>query len=201
MRRALLAAAVLLLMAGCGKADGAEENRIVISKEGEVSATYVSPFEDERYDIEELKAQTEASVEAYNTSAGEEKIRVTACRESEGRAVLSISCSSLEDYAAFNGTTLAKGTMREMTSAGTLLGTDFLISADGTLRTTAAEAVEGHPDLNVLTIDEETTVTVPGVIVYYIGDVDVIAQDAARSGDPADEDGVLDAPCYIFYEE
>ena len=81
----LLLLAAALLLAGCGGNESTEDvTSLDFRKNGEVVHTIVEDFSASYYSLEELQSEVQAQVDAYNKSAGKERITVDSAEVADG---------------------------------------------------------------------------------------------------------------------
>ncbi len=154
---ALLLAAVLAGCASKGMAN-ATENTIVFDKGGTITDISVLDFSDGSYDMADLEGYINTSVEAYNQTAGGEKIKVNSVDTTGTPVKSSLTYATMEDYNAFNG---AEDSVEP---AATLSEGTYTAAVDGSSVATKDVPTEG---LITLRLKEARVVKLPGQLMYY----------------------------------
>lgn len=204
MKRFLFAAACILLLTGCGeKEDPLTVNTLTLEAEGKLTAVSVADFDSEVLDLDEFKEQAAAEIGDYNERAGEERITLAACSGKEGHVTVEISYLSAQDYQNFNSILCATGMLDDLTGDEGLETNTYFYDESGTLRTTLGEIIasEGSETWKYLVVGEPLLVTVPGRILFTSGGATSEGRGSVQTGADMTDRILLDAPCYIIYEE
>ena len=115
----LLLLAAALLLAGCGGNESTEDvTSLDFRKNGEVVHTIVEDFSASYYSLEELQSEVQAQVDAYNKSAGKERITVDSAEVADGVITMVMTFQGAEDYSSFYRQALFCGTVRDAFNAG-----------------------------------------------------------------------------------
>lgn len=204
MKRFLFAAACILLLTGCGKKEApVEVNSLELGEEGALTAWSVADFDADYLDLEEFKEQAAEEIGAYNEEAGEERIALISCTEKEGRVTAAISYMSAEDYQAFNSVVCEIGSLKDLAVSGEVSSSDYFYDSSGELRTTLGELAsrEGTENWKYLAVGEPLRITLPGKVLFLNGDAEAEGSKIVQTGADMTDRVLLDAPCYIIYEE
>ncbi len=204
MKRFLFAAACILLLTGCGeKETPVTVNSLELLPEGSLTALSVADFDSEDLDIGEFKEQAAAEIGEYNERAGEERITLGECTEREGHVTVKISYLSAQDYQNFNSVICGTGLLDDLTAEAGLEKNTYFYDDTGTLRTTLGEIIarEGTESWKYLVVGEPLLVTVPGKVLFTSGGADSAGSGSVQTGAYITDRILLDAPCYIIYEE
>ena len=123
-----------LLLAGCGgdeRLKGADMSTMIIEKD-RITALTVSPFDTSIYSESELRRMADEETRAYNRENGAKSVKFEKLSVRDGKAYLTMSYRSAEDYAAFNNLTFENGPLSE----SGLPDETRVLSTDGKLLTT-----------------------------------------------------------------
>ena len=162
-----LALAAVLLLSGCGGIEKMTETTVTVDDKGTVEELLLEDFSDETYNEEELTAQINELVEAYNKEAGSEAVY-----------------QSVADYRGFNQVDFFAGSVKEAQKEGYAFASDFT-DAKGKDASTA-KIPDGCENQQVIIIREPMQVLVPGTILYVSKNMEVVNESRARLS--ADED-------------
>jgi hypothetical protein len=186
MKRAkglILAAVTMSLLTGCG-GFSPDETAVSVGKDGTITAAVIDTLDQSYYDADELKADVESSVSAYNTTAGEDSITVDKFEISEeGDVSLFMDYASYEDYASFNNVDFYAGDITDGYNNG---GYRFQITfhqvekgqvQDGEISRQDIFAGANH---SLVVFSEDMEVEVPGNILYVSSNVEVTGKKTAR---------------------
>lgn len=88
-----LALAAVLLLSGCGGIEKMTETTVTVDDKGTVEELLLEDFSDETYNEEELTAQINELVEAYNKEAGSEAVSVKSMQVKDKQAKYSWNIS------------------------------------------------------------------------------------------------------------
>ncbi|MCC8168471.1 MAG: hypothetical protein LIO37_03930 [Clostridiales bacterium] len=199
MRNRRIAFACILLvgitiLSGCGSSYGADSSTVFILKSGKVVSVDVEDFEEDTYNITDLQAYVEAELENYTSVNGGSSVKLSDLTVDNDVAALTIEYASIDDYEAFNGIFLYSGTVIQALRDGYTFDVSFKRASDG--REVSVSEVLDSEKLNLVIIQANTTVTVPGEIVYYSYDGEAvltsedtlaIGQGLSDSSDTEDE--------------
>lgn len=97
-----LALAAVLLLSGCGGIEKMTETTVTVDDKGTVEELLLEDFSDETYNEEELTAQINELVEAYNKEAGSEAVSVKSIQVKDEQAKVQLEYQFVADYRGFN---------------------------------------------------------------------------------------------------
>lgn len=170
-----LALAAVLLLSGCGGIEKMTETTVTVDDKGTVEELLLEDFSDETYNEEELTAQINELVEAYNKEAGSEAVSVKSMQVKDEQAKVQLEYQSVADYRGFNQVDFFAGSVKEAQKEGYAFASDFT-DAKGKDASTA-KIPDGCENQQVL---------VPGTILYVSKNMEVVNESQARLS--ADED-------------
>ncbi|MBQ6441528.1 MAG: hypothetical protein IJJ13_02910 [Lachnospiraceae bacterium] len=201
-RLTLLAAAGMLLLAGCGSYD-ADENTLFIKRNGEIYETNVQTYEGDQYSADELQAFIDEEIGAYD---GEGSVKVEKFEMEGPTATLTTKYSDGKTYADFNKRAFFNGKVVLAQADGFNFNAPFFernekASGDTEAGGTAVprDQVIDNPNLSVVILSENTIVSVPGKILYYSEHVTPQDKHTAKV-EGYGADGVAAGPAYIIYQ-
>ncbi|MGB4658322.1 MAG: hypothetical protein WBI07_03965, partial [Mobilitalea sp.] len=169
MKKFILCTMMLLLVlgtTGCKKekiditAENVTVNTLLARPNGELKTATVEDFDKSYYDVKELKKYIEDQIDSYNDVTGGKKITVESVQKNNGKAVMILSYSGMDQYAAFNKVTCAYFTGGEQEIPYSLPTT--LLSAKG--KNTDTNKVIANESLKILMITEPYNVVVEGTV-------------------------------------
>lgn len=197
MKKGSALAAVLCvgcILTGCS-GFSPEVTGVSIDKKGGITSVVRENFAEDYYSEEELKAQVDSAVEAYNTAAGDKFVKKRGLKIKDGVAELSMTYASYKDYADFNNIGFYVGDINGAIQAGYAFDGSFLRVTDG-------KVDEGDPvwgssimsgtNYQTVVIKEPLLVEVPGTIRYVSENVKVKEKSVAVAEEAA--------TAYILYE-
>ena len=156
--------ALITALCGCGYKD-VWENRIDVRRNGQVRAVYADSFSDEVYNFTYFKEEVLDAVDSYNETAEEDRIKVKEISLNENTARVILYYKSAEDAAAFNRMTFYNGPLAD--AGESVASADIKLSSpDGAEHTTLGEVSSGDSSIFALVLTENTSVKVPGTVLY-----------------------------------
>ena len=184
-RRIALACVLLagtMILSGCGSSYEASDSTVFILKNGKVVSVDVEDFAEDTYSLSDLQAYVESALETYTSVNGSKSVTLTDLSVEEDVASLTLTYASVEDYAAFNDTELYTGTVIQALRDGYTFDVSFKKASDGE-EVSVSEVLDSEK-LNLVIIKANTTVTVPGEIVYYSfdGEAALVSEDTLAIG-------------------
>ncbi len=173
MKKLFLCTIMLLLIlgtAGCRKedafitADSVTTNTILAKSNGVLQVATVEEFNKTYYNLNELKDFVSKEIKAYNKQAGEEEISIEDVKLNNGKAVLLLTYSGMDQYASFNDVTAAyfNGGVTEVPLD---LPATLVSTKNGTLAST--QEIIGNDKLKILVMNEPYEIIVDGTIKYH----------------------------------
>ncbi len=177
MKKMLLLVAVMAMTFLCGCAEQKPEEigatTVYVRNDGSIVATFVEDFSQSYYDTEELKADSEASVLAYNTSAGEDKVEMTFFEVEGNIAKMQMEFADAESYTDYIGETVFHGTVAEALEEGYDLKFSLTNAQD-------ANDVIGEHELlsmqssNIIIVEDAVRVRSESAMIYMSSDAKFI---------------------------
>ncbi len=145
--------------------DRAEVNTLTLNEDG--SIVYEEILEIEGTSKKELKSYVEEQIASYNEAAGEEKITLERFASGKTGYYVRMTYSDSAAYADFTGYWLTTGSVQSTINAGITFPEAMVAVEDGEKTdSVTSEDVQKETSLKLLTIQENTTVIVPGTIEY-----------------------------------
>lgn len=119
-RMFLAAAALCVLLSGCGAADDVDATTVVIKKDGTVEENIVTDFDKDYYSIDGLEQMLNEKIQAYNQTAGTDTVKLDSVEEKEGETKVKakIIYSGGEDYSRIHNQVFFSGTVSGAYEAG-----------------------------------------------------------------------------------
>lgn len=191
---------VVLTMAGCSKAEMAEQaDGIVIGKDGKITGTLVNVLDQSYYDSEELKNMIETEIADTNAKQGADAVTLESYNcDNSGKVKVKLVYADNDAYQAFNNTTFFSGTSVTANELYGLKG-NFLNVQDGKVTTEDAVVTE---DSKVVVVSENVNVTVPGKIIAVTDNVEITGKKTASVNvekEDESEDESEEELAYIVY--
>lgn len=183
-QKLVLALTALLLLSGCGGIEKMTETTVTVNDKGTVEELLLEDFSDETYKEEELTAQINGLVEAYNKETGKEAVSVKNLQVKDKKAKVQMEYQTVADYRGFNQVDFFAGSVQEAQKEGYTFASDFT-DAKGK-DASKAGIPDGCEKKQVIIIREPMQVLVPGTILYVSKNMEVVNESQARL--PADDD-------------
>ncbi len=187
MKKSILLAIILLLVlgtAGCSKekkmikAEDVSESTILVKSDGKIQAATVEDFDKDYYKLSELQDYIENEVSAYNTKAGGEKVIIDEILLRDGKAIMVLSYTGMDQYVSFNEVTAAyfNGGIKDITLD---LPTTLISRKNEALAST--EEIIQNDKYRILVLNEPYHIIVDGEIKYYSENTEVIDKNEVKS--------------------
>ena len=180
-----------LYLTGCTKER--DESCLTIKKSGAVTHRIVENFEEENYDLEELRAMTDEEIDAfYDQSEGKGEVELTQLKESDGKLTMVMDYDSVEAYNEFNETTLFSGTIEEALKQQdkNYFSEENLIQAKDSAQVKTEDVIK-DTSLSTVIFGEHMLYELDKKILYYSENVELISEKCARLKDSEQGPGYL----------
>lgn len=122
IRRVFLAAAAALslLLSGCGAVNDVDTTTVVIKKDGTVEENIITDFDKDYYSVDGLEQMLSEQIQTYNRTAGTDTVKLDSVEEKEGenRVKAKIIYSGGEDYSRIHNQVFFIGTVSDAYNAG-----------------------------------------------------------------------------------
>lgn len=161
----------LILLVGCKKADivikveDVHTNTILMNDDGTVQAATVEEFNKDYYNLTELNTFITEQINSYNSTNGEDAIKISTLELNGDNAILILDYTSIQHYAAFNEVEAYYSTIANIKNDQIALPDVFVSAADGAY--TSDEVALKNDNYQILILNENTDVLVDGSIKYY----------------------------------
>ena len=173
MKKLFLCIILLLFLSG---AAGCRKEEVFISTEnltadtllaksnGVLQVATMEDFDKTYYNLNELEGFITKEIDAYNQKAGDKKITVDEVRLHSSRAIMLLTYSGMDQYAAFNDVTAAyfNGGISEVPLN---LPATLVTAKNGSLAST--QEILQDDKLKILVMNEPYDIMVDGTIKYY----------------------------------
>lgn len=187
MKKSILLAVILLLVlgtAGCSKekktikAEDVSESTILVKSDGRIQAATVEEFDKDYYKLNELQDYIENEVSTYNKKAGGEKVIIDEIQLRDGKAIMVLSYTGMDQYVSFNEVTAAyfNGGIKDITLD---LPTTLISRKNEALAST--EEIIQNNKYRILVLNEPYHIIVDGEIKYYSENTEVIDKNEVKS--------------------
>lgn len=181
-KRLLLIAVVTAgLATGCSKFK-LDETGILVEKNGRIKSVIKESLDKSYYDETELKSMIDDTVNSYNTKMGTEQVEIEKYQVKDREATLEILYDSFDDYQEMNRVKFYQGDLSGV--QGTiyeLQGTFFQVSKGKVQDTVDASTVMATSNYNVVVLEEDILVQVPGNIVFISSNMELLGENKARA--------------------
>ena len=190
-----LAAAGIFLLGGCGVL-GREEyvpreaDAVSIQEDGTVTERVSEELDESYYDETELEGMIASEVSEYNRENGEDSVAVTKMEIQDGKADLTLTFASGEDFASFNNVEFYYGSIINAQLAGYLFDTEFKQVRDGVVVGGTVSGSKALRDMSaqVLIVEAPMEVEVPGTILYTSVNSEVLSERVVNATGESEED-------------
>ena len=172
-----------LCLDGCTKEQ--KESCLTIKKSGAVTHRIVEDFEEENYELEELRSMTEEEIDAfYDQSDGKGEVELTQLKESGGKLTMVMDYDSVEAYNDFNETTLFFGTIEEALKLKdkNYFSEENLIRVKDSSEVKTADVIK-DTSLSTVVFEEDVLYELDKKILYHSENVELISGKCARLKD------------------
>jgi hypothetical protein len=180
----ILMFAIILGTAGCRQeekfitADEVTVNTILAKSNGMLQVATVEDFSKEYYELNELKNFIAEEVGAYNKKAGGDKVIIDDVKSSNGKAIMLLTYTGMDQYAAFNEVSAAYFS-GGVENVGLNLPETLVNAKDGTLSSTS-EILKDAKN-RILVMYEPYDIIVEGKIKYYSDNAKMLSNDTIQS--------------------
>ena len=189
--------AACFVLGGCGYKD-VWENRIDVRRNGQVRAVYADSFSDETYNFTYFEEEVLDAVEAYNESAGENRITVKDVTLNEETARVILYYKDAEDAALFNKQVFFSGPAADAAAEAADGEDTKLVSPDGSEKTTLGAVPKDNSRIRAIVLAEDTSLSVPGNVLY-ISENCTVTEDGRIAINAHEEEDTLPKPAVIIY--
>ncbi len=168
-------------MAGCSKFSP-EETAVSVGKDGKITAAVIEQLDQDYYKEDELKASIDQAVADFAEENGEDLVKVKKYETEDRKVTLFMNYANADAYAKFNNVVFFTGDMVEAGGAGYDFNTGFQKVEKGEVtnnQVTSDEVLNSY-NYNVVILQEEMGVEVPGDIVYVSSNVEVTGKKSAK---------------------
>lgn len=173
MKKLVLCTIMLLLVlgtAGCSKeeifitTDEITSDTLLAKANGQLQVATVEDFDKSYYNLSELEDFVKKEIDRYNQSAGETKVTMDDVQLSNGKAVMLLSYTGMDQYCTFNDAAAAyfNGGIAENPLE---LPTTLINTKNESLAST--EEVLQNEKYKVLVMNEPYDIIVDGKVKYY----------------------------------
>ncbi len=186
MKKLVLSAVLVFLLlgaVGCSRADLKIDSKditvdtILAKKNGELRVATVEEFNKSYYDLSELQNFVKQQVDLYNKKIGEEKVTVDAIEQKEGKAIMLLTYSGMDQYASFNEVSAAyfNGGIGEVALD---LPTTLIDAKNNSLAST--KEIIQNEKYRVLVMFEPYDIVVQGKVKYYSENSELLDDNKVR---------------------
>lgn len=176
-------------------------SNLALTEDGKVVCQEVSDFSEDNYTKSALKSYMKQEIKTYTDANGTDRIHLDKVKTDKETAYAKVTYASAEDYAAFTGTTLYAGTVKDAAEQGYDFADAFVSVKDGEKGESAEPLdITSQKKLKIVIIKQNIQVTVDGEILY-VSDACTTMEDA-DTVTIAQPDGNEDAAqlTYIIYK-
>ncbi|MCR4695321.1 MAG: hypothetical protein K5773_08390 [Pseudobutyrivibrio sp.] len=182
--------------------EAAEVTTITLAEDGKVTLEEITDFDTEEYDKSALKEDSKELVESFNETYGKDAITIDKLKVGDGKAYMKTSYQDCDTYTAFTSYGLYADTVENAAQAGYDFNEIFTAVVDGQKGAVVDYDSPGDfAGMNVLCIEENVQVKVPGIISYVSGASTEIVDDSTVSISPVDGNTDAAELVYIVYTD
>ncbi|MCR5832255.1 MAG: hypothetical protein K6G67_08980 [Lachnospiraceae bacterium] len=171
---------ILVFLCGC-KNDEYDfaETTITVEKRGKVKESIVENFDKDYYNLEELKTEFTASVDAYNESIGGDEIKLRNIElKKDSKIYVDLEFTGPSDYESFVGEKLFVGTVSDAYDNGYTM--DVVLKGVEKGDKIDKLKIMSMADRNIIIMSEHARIRTFKDIAYVSANVDVIDSNEAR---------------------
>lgn len=184
MKRAKMLAigmAAAVLLSGCSKFSP-KETAVSIGKDGKITAAVIEKLDQDYYKEDELKSSIDKAVSDFVSSNGADSVSIEKYEAKDRNVSLFMEYADGDAYAQFNNVTFYAGDMVGAGGAGFDFDTTFQSVEKGevTDKQVSNDEVLNSYNYNVVILEEQMSVEVPGNIVYVSANVEVTGKKSAK---------------------
>lgn len=180
-----------IYLTGCTKEQ--DESSLTIKKSGAVTHRIVENFEEENYDLEELRAMTEEEMDFfYDQSEGKGEVELTQLKESGGKLTMVMDYDSVEAYNEFNETALFSGTIEEALKQQdkNYFSEENLVQAKDSAQVKTEDVIK-DTSLSAVIFEDNILYELDKKILYHSENVELVSGKCARLKDSETGPGYL----------
>ena len=175
----ILIAALIPALAGCAQGEeNYDETTLTVSKNGRVDQYIIESFDRDYYNIDELKAEYEKAVTAYNESIGGDEIKLKKIELKNSKVYVDIAFTGPSDYESFVGENLFVGTVNDAYDNGYTMDVTLKGVKEGDK--IGKVRIMGMSDKDIIILSEHVRIRTFKDIAYVSANVDVLSDNEAR---------------------
>ncbi len=186
----VLALVLCLSLTACGGKVSADEDTLFVDRKGNITVVYVSSFDKDYYDKDELLAFVNDTVSEYVSENGAGSVTVDGATVEDGMARVTLKYAVPEDYAKFNEVELFSGKVLDALTEGYDIPSDIVKVNDK-----AKDATDAS--YKALIIGQQIDVKVKGTVMYASSNVTMVGDTAKVEYDEYANNPEL---AYIIYK-
>lgn len=188
----ILALSLACILQGCSYSGNADRETLELKKNGSVVETVRESFDQEYYNIEDLKAYIAAAIAEYNEDFSEARIVLGKCSKPNALAEAELTYKSIEDYKSFNNVEIFSGNISDLENTNYHVKIDLKDMQGAAV--SLSHLIAAGKDYKAAVITQPCELKVSGRIVYYSEGVKVLSGKTA-------EINIDDEACaYIIYQ-
>jgi hypothetical protein len=187
MKKLVLCTIMLLLVlgtAGCSKeeifitTDEITSDTLLAKANGQLQVATVEDFDKSYYQLSELEEFVKNEIDLYNQSAGDAKVTMDDVQLRNGKAVMLLSYTGMDQYCAFNNAAAAYFN-GGITDNPLKLPTTLINTKNESLAST--EEVLQNEKYKVLVLNEPYNIIVDGKVKYYSENAKLVEDNIIQS--------------------
>ncbi len=186
----VLAFVLCLSLTACGGRVSADEDTLFVDKKGNITVVYVSAFDKEYYDKDELLSFVNETVSEYVSENGAGSVTVDGAEVEDGMARVTLKYAVPNDYAKFNEVELFSGKVLDALTEGYDIPSDIV-----KVNAKAKDATDAS--YKALIIGQQIDVKVKGTVMYASSNVTMVGDTAKVEYDEYANNPEL---AYIIYK-
>lgn len=164
--------AIVLLMTGCGASFEPSVTSLYICKDGKITQAIVESFEKDYYSLSEFESMIEKEISTYNSSFGEEKLKLNRLEEKGQTLYLLLDYEDADVYRSYNEEYCFVGSIEEALDEGLSFNMDF---KDADYEEVSAAAATENKNSHVVVLKEEGVVQLEKPVKYVSNNVEIIS--------------------------
>lgn len=174
----LLALSLMCLAQGCKGAAEADRETLEIKKDGSIVETVRESFEEDYYNVDDLKAYITEELNSYNEDFEEVQIALTDCTVKRKIAQAVLTYQDVEDYMAFNQAELFVGDLAALSETSYHDSVNLKNKKDETV--SLSHLIASGESYQSVVVTQSCEVIVSGKIAYVSDNVEILSGKSAN---------------------
>ncbi len=177
---------LVALLTSCGSFSGADSDitTIGVNKNGTVVGVIVEDFSASYYDKDELKNTIASEISDYNSSNGDNLVKLNKISEKDGNIKVIMSYDSSTDFAHFNEESFYYGTVDDASNGGFSLPGNMVDTDGNAVDSTSLDSVGSN---HIIVTADDADIETPYDILYVSDGVSISDKKSASVSESEDD--------------